>query len=84
MKKIKCDNVDYRKGYIEVSGDIHKGFINLETWTIHPDTDISVSDSAFGDLPDEAFTGNTEIELNIDEAQLLVNFLQEAIAKLGD
>lgn len=82
MKKIICDNVDYRKGFIEVSDDIHEDLINLEVWSIHPDIDISVSKSVFGELPDEAFTGNVEIELNVDEAQLLVNSLQEAIARL--
>lgn len=80
MTKIKCDNITYRKGFVEVSGDIHKGCINLEAWNIHPDTELSQDDSAFNSIPDEAFTGNVELELNIENAKELVKRLEELIA----
>lgn len=79
MKKIKCNSVNYRKGYIEVSGDIHEGCINIETWNIHPDSDIS--GSVFDQLSDKAFLANTEIELSVDNAKELLKLLQEAITE---
>lgn len=82
MKRIKCNNVNYRKGYIEVVSGIHEGCVNLEVTNIHPDVDIADSASGYSDMPDEAFVGNTEIELNIEEAEELVRLLQEAVAKL--
>lgn len=79
MKKIKCDGVNYRKGFIEVSGNIHEGFINLEVWRIHPDTDIS-SDMAFDEIPDEAFTSNAELELSLENAEELLNALKQLVS----
>jgi len=84
MTKIKCDNINYRKGFVEVSGDIHKGCINLEAWNIHPDTDISRDESVFGSVPDEAFTGNVELELSVENAKELARKLEELIAIAGN
>lgn len=80
IKKIKCDNVNYRKGYIEVSSDIHKGYLNIEAWNIHPDVDIS-DNLSFDQVDDEAFTGNIEIELNLENAKELFDELEKFLAK---
>ncbi|MBT2332319.1 hypothetical protein J7E49_00105 [Variovorax paradoxus] len=40
-KKIRFNDVCYRQGFLEVTANIHPGHINLETWEIHPDLDIS-------------------------------------------
>jgi len=65
MNKIKCDNVNYRKGFIEVVDNFHDDCINIETWCIHPDIDITPENIAFEDVPESGFTGNTELELSL-------------------
>ena len=80
MNKIKCNSINYRKGYIEVTGNIHEGHVNIEAWRIHPDTDIS-GDMSFEEISDEAFTSNTELELTLENAEELVKALQGAIRK---
>jgi hypothetical protein len=87
---IKCNTVKYRQGYIEVSQDIHPGCINIETWDVHPDLDISSLSVRDYEFPDEfvdaegktvdSRSGNVELELNIDQAKHLVHLLQQAIA----
>ncbi|MET0063683.1 MAG: hypothetical protein ABW176_15450 [Candidatus Thiodiazotropha endolucinida] len=79
MKKIKCNSIDYRKGFLEVSYNVHDAYINLEVWNIHPDTDISGESTEFEDISEELFTGNTEIEMSIDEAEQLLKKLKECI-----
>ena len=79
MKKIKCNNVEYRKGYIEVSPNIHDGFINLETWDIDPEIDLSKIDIDDDNFPENAVTANTEIELSVKETEELISKLQEAL-----
>lgn len=76
---IKCNAIAYRKGFIEVRGDIHKGCVNLEVWNIHPEVDITDIDLGSDLMPEGAVTGNTEIELPIEKAELLVQWLTEAI-----
>jgi hypothetical protein len=78
---IKFNTINYRQGYIEVLGDIHDGCINIETTQIHPDRDITEIDfdSDTPELADEDFIANTEVELNIDEAKILVEHLLRAI-----
>lgn len=83
MNAIKCNNVNYRKGFIEVECGIHEGCVNLEVTGIHPDTDISDIELGEGKLSDKSFISNTELELNIDEAEKLVELLQAAIANLN-
>ncbi len=84
IKKIKGNNVDYRKGYIEVIPNIHECFINLEVWNIHPDFDLSKIDMSNEEFPDNGITSNTEIEININEAEALINILQESITKVKE
>jgi len=72
--------VPYRKGFIEVSTGIHENCINLETCNIEHGVDISNLDFDSADLPDAAFQGNTELELDVSTAEDLVEALQKAIA----
>lgn len=78
-QKIKCNAIEYRKGFIEVKSNIHAGCINLETWSIHPDVDISDDKSSLDTLSENDITGNTEIELTVERAKELVRLLQLAI-----
>ena len=78
-KLIKFNSVNYRQGYLEVIGGIHDGCVNIETTQIHPDIDISNIDFDNNSLSDEDFTANTEIELSIKEAEVLVEQLVAAI-----
>lgn len=77
---IKCNSIKYRKGFIEVLGNIHIDCINLEVWNIHPDIDITDTDDLADDLiSDKDVIANTEIELAIEKAELLVQQLSKAI-----
>lgn len=75
--KIRCDSINYRKGFLEVC-EVHKGRINLEVWGVHPD----VSVSSFDELSDEDIIGNVELELSVDNAQELVKRLKGLLSDL--
>lgn len=81
---MKCNNISYRKGYIEVIPNIHDDCINLEVTTIHPDVDISSIELTNSELPDNTITANTEIEINIEEAKQLIDFLKISISKVEE
>ena len=83
-KKIKCNNVEYRKGFIEIIPNIHDGCINIETWNIHVDIDISNIDLEDDLFPEEGVTCNTEIEMSVNEAEELVRKLQVAISNVKE
>lgn len=84
-KIIKCNTIPYRKGFIEVEASIHPGCINIETWDIHPEKDISSSSSVgSAGLSDSDVTGVTEIELNIKEAESLISLLQKAVSDVNN
>lgn len=80
--KIRCNGVAYRQGFIEVVPGIHGQHINLETWNVHPDVDLS--ERAFGDveIPENAFIANTELELSIEQAKALIEALQASIHEI--
>ena len=80
--RLKVNNVAYRKGYIEVMADIHDACINIETWEINADIDISNLELDDSNIPDEAVVANTELELNIIEAEQLIKQLQNAILEV--
>lgn len=82
MSKIKCDGVNYRKGFVELSNNIHENHINLEVWGVHPDYDISEVGSSFNEIPEESFIGNVELELNLESAKALVQELSSFINNL--
>jgi hypothetical protein len=76
---IKCNTIEYRKGFIEVRADIHEGNINVEVWNIHPG--VNITNVSLGDysLKNESVIANTEIELSITNAEDLILQLQKAI-----
>ena len=82
LKKIKCNSVDYRKGYIEITPGIHEGCINIEAWDVHVDVDLSKLELSDDNFPEDGITGNTEIEMSISEAEQLIEQLQSAVAQI--
>jgi hypothetical protein len=77
--RICCRNISYRSGFIEVLPNLHPGHINIEVWNIHPDFRQPAADIRDGSIPDKDITGNTEIELDIEQAKKLVELLNHAI-----
>lgn len=86
MKRFACDAVSYRKGYIEISLEIHKNCINIETTQIHPDFEVIAPlldpEPSTALLPDEAFVGNTELEMSLETAKNFLKTLAEYISDL--
>jgi hypothetical protein len=78
QKKIKCHEVRYRQGFVEVA-NVHAGCVNLEVWSIHPDTDIAEESLESPAISDAAVIGNTEIELSVQQARRLIVLLQHAL-----
>ncbi|MCG6202687.1 hypothetical protein [Psychromonas antarctica] len=76
---IKCNSIEYRKGFIEVRGDIHNDCINVEIWNIDPGVNITNVNLEDSSLKGESIIANTEIELSITNAEALISQLQEAI-----
>lgn len=76
--RLLCDNVSYRRGEFEITPNIHRGLVNLEAWTIHPDAPLPDGEGTHGELPDEAYTGNVEIELTPEQARRLAAAILEA------
>ena len=76
---IKCNSVEYRKGYIEVLAGIHDECVNLEVWNIQPEVDISSADLGDESLLEDAVVSNTEIELSLEKAELLIQLLTTAV-----
>jgi hypothetical protein len=80
---IRCNDIQYRQGFIEVEPKIHANCINLEVWNIDSNINISLI-SSLDVLPeDAAITGNTEIELNLAQAVELISKLQFAVAQIN-
>ncbi|MBI3771791.1 MAG: hypothetical protein HY272_03720 [Gammaproteobacteria bacterium] len=77
--RIRCNNIDYRKGFVEVESGVHVGCITLETWNVKMDLDISNLDLSDEAIPEDSVTGNTEIEMSVTEAEQLIQLLQNAI-----
>ena len=76
---LRCNTINYRQGYFEVLGNIHPGCVNLEAWEVHAERDISGVDLGDDSLEDDDVIANTEIELTIEEAEVLVSQLLDAI-----
>lgn len=82
--KIRCAGVAYRQGFIDVQANIHRGFINVETWMINPDVRLEdVPDIVDPRINDSDVIGNTELELDFDQARALVFALQSALSKIN-
>ncbi|MCP4130578.1 MAG: hypothetical protein GY754_06310 [bacterium] len=82
MKRIRCNNVPYRKGFIEVEAGIHDDCINIETWNVCSDLDISSIDIRDESFPEDGVTDNTELELSIEDTKKLIRLLQNSIEKI--
>jgi len=78
--KIRCKDVSYRSGFIEVNPGIHDGHVNLEIWNTAPDRVSMIVDE--GSLTDEDVVAVTEIELSVPQTRELIRQLQLAIFKL--
>lgn len=79
---LKANTINYRKGFIEVKGDIHPNCINVETWEVDANKDISVLSLENENMNDRDIVANTEIELSLDEAKGLIKFLEEEVEKI--
>lgn len=80
-ERIKCVGVPYRQGWVEVAVGVHRGYVNLESWSVAPDVDITHHSAELALLPDETVSGNAELELSLEQARALVLALQEAIER---
>ena len=79
LPMIRCNGISYRQGFIEVSAGILADHVNVEIWNVHPDTNISDLVRVDQVVSDNAFIGNTEVELTIREANALIESLRRAI-----
>ena len=70
---IKCDPVEYRQGFIEVTTGIHPGCVNIEAW--NTSSDLSQV-SSVREYPGPEVRANVELELNRAQASALVGALQ--------
>ena len=78
---IRCNSIAYRKGFVEVSR-VHDGCVNLESWSVHSEAEISSVDVRDGRIGDDDITGNVELELGIEAAEQLIAALQAAVLEL--
>lgn len=78
-RRIKCADVSYRKGLIEVLPSVHPSCINLEIWNIAHDSEwVDDGDNTIGEA---SIVANTEVEMNVQQALRLVRLLEHAIAR---
>ncbi|WP_140637480.1 hypothetical protein [Methylibium rhizosphaerae] len=80
---IKCNDISYRQGFIEVAAGIHPHHVNVEVWNVHPDRDISGLSLGDQAIADNEIIGNTEIELSVAQASALIEALRNAIQLAG-
>ena len=78
---IRCNSISYRKGFVEVSR-VHNGCVNLESWSVNSETEISGIDIRDERIGDDDVTGNVELELGIEAAERLITALQAAVDEL--
>ena len=71
------NTVSYRRGLVEVVAGIHPNLVNLEAWSISTGAQ-SPELGLVGELPEEAYEGNIEVELSPEEARVLAAALIEA------
>ncbi len=73
--RVRCNSVKYRQGFIEVIGHIHAGLVNIETWQISVEADISGLFPGSEELDYKSFEANTELELTPAQARLMAEAL---------
>ncbi|KAA1257469.1 hypothetical protein LF1_53180 [Rubripirellula obstinata] len=71
--RLRCDDIAYRSGFIEVRR-VHASHVNLEVWSLDPDA-VNVDAEWVTDVPDNAVTGNVELELSVRSAIMLADSL---------
>ena len=76
--RVRCDTVKYRQGFVEVISQIHPGLVNLETWEVSVDADISGLHLEDEELSDVDIVANTELELTPAQARSLAAALVAA------
>jgi hypothetical protein len=76
--RMRCGAVKYRQGFIEVIGPIHPGLINVETWQVSVEADLTGIDVESDRLTDADFVANTELELTPAQARSLAAALVAA------
>ena len=76
--RVRCDAVKYRQGFIEVVGEIHPGLVNVETWQVGVEADITELYPESDELTDDDFVANTELELTPAQARSLAAALVAA------
>jgi hypothetical protein len=78
--RMQCASVKYRQGFIEVVAQIHPGLVNIETWQVSAEADITGLDPSSDRLTDDDFVANTEMELTPAQARSLAAALVAAAA----
>jgi hypothetical protein len=76
--RVRCDAVKYRQGFIDVIGQIHPGLVNVESWQVSVEADISGLEVESDGLTDPDFVANTELELTPAQARSLAAALVAA------
>ena len=76
--RVRCDSVRYRQGFIEVIPGIHAGLVNVETWEVSAEADITGLFPESDGLSDSDFVANTELELTPGQARSLAAALLAA------
>lgn len=81
---ITCDSISNRRGYIEVSANIHPSHVTLEATEIH--TGIENSGLSLEELESRHLSGEVvhsvcELELTLDQAMEFSNAILSAVEK---
>jgi len=81
-RRIKCCGVPYRQGWVEISANIHAGYVNLEAWHVVPKIDLQPDAISLASISDAAVSSNVELELTLTQAKQLLAALQQALAEV--
>ncbi|MEM1177744.1 MAG: hypothetical protein AAGM22_05335 [Acidobacteriota bacterium] len=82
--RLKYASNPERQGFIELTPGIHPGCVNVETWHLGAESDLTGA-SWVTDLSDTApQLGNTEIELSVHEARRLAQALRADAVRRAD
>jgi len=79
LPMIRCNDISYRQGFVEVAASIHSQHVNVEVWNVHPDQDISGLSRIDKLASDKEIVANTEIELSVSQAEALIEALRKAV-----
>ena len=82
INTIRCADIPYRQGLIEVVAGVHAHHVNLEVWNIAPDRSVPEHPRGPSFADPGVITGSTEIELSRVQAEALIKALQDALQLL--